>query len=48
MRIVNFAQGKLLILGMFASFYLVGEGRILSFLGPVLEGHSSVRCARRR
>ena len=36
MRIVNFAQGELLMLGMFASFYLVSGGRVLSFLGPVL------------
>ena len=34
MRIVNFAQGELLMLGMFASFYLVTGGRALSFLGP--------------
>ncbi|HJR04246.1 MAG TPA: branched-chain amino acid ABC transporter permease, partial [Methylomirabilota bacterium] len=34
MRIVNFAQGELLMLGMFASFYLVSEGRVLSLLGP--------------
>jgi hypothetical protein len=37
MRIVNFAQGELLMLGMFASFYLVSEGRILAFLGPYWE-----------
>ena len=36
MKVVNFAQGELLMLGMFASFYLVtgGEG-CLAFLGPV-------------
>jgi len=34
MRIVNFAQGELLMLGMFASFYLVSGGKVLSFLGP--------------
>jgi Branched-chain amino acid transport system / permease component len=34
MRIVNFAQGELLMLGMFASFYLVTGGKVLSFLGP--------------
>ena len=36
MRIVNFAQGELLMLGMFASFYLVTSGGILAFLGPVI------------
>ena len=34
MRIVNFAQGELLMLGMFASFYLVTGGKPLAFLGP--------------
>jgi branched-chain amino acid transport system permease protein len=34
MRIVNFAQGELLMLGMFASFYIVTGGGILAFLGP--------------
>ncbi len=34
MKIVNFAQGELLMLGMFASFYLVGVGGLMSFLGP--------------
>jgi branched-chain amino acid transport system permease protein len=34
MRTVNFVQGELLMLGMFAtSFYLVSEGRVLSLLG---------------
>src|SRR5215468_5949222 len=34
MRIVNFAQGERLMLGMFTSFYLVTGGRALAFLGP--------------
>jgi len=34
MRIVNFAQGEFLMLGMFASFYLVAGTGLLSFLGP--------------
>src|SRR5262245_23787474 len=34
MRIVNFAQGELLMLGMFVSFYLVTGRRVLSLLGP--------------
>src|ERR1700749_2705816 len=34
MRIVNFAQGELLMLGMFTSLYLVTGGGALTFLGP--------------
>jgi branched-chain amino acid transport system permease protein len=34
MRIVNFAQGELLMLGMFSSLYLVTGGGALAFLGP--------------
>lgn len=45
MRIVNFAQGELLMLGMFASFYLVSEGRILSFLGPYWGPFIGAMCA---
>jgi branched-chain amino acid transport system permease protein len=36
MKIVNFAQGELLMLGMFTSLYLVTGGGILAFLGPYL------------
>jgi branched-chain amino acid transport system permease protein len=36
MRIVNFAQGELLMLGMFASLYLVTGGGVLAFLGPTV------------
>jgi branched-chain amino acid transport system permease protein len=36
MRIVNFAQGELLMLGMFASLYLVTGGGVLAFLGPYI------------
>jgi branched-chain amino acid transport system permease protein len=36
MKVVNFAQGELLMLGMFASFYLVTGGGILAFLGPYI------------
>ena len=36
MRIVNFAQGELLMLGMFSSLYLVTGGGALVFLGPYL------------
>src|SRR6202011_3114338 len=36
MKVVNFARGELLMLGMFASFYLVTAGGVLGFLGPVV------------
>jgi branched-chain amino acid transport system permease protein len=45
MRIVNFAQGELLMLGMFVSFYLVSEGRILSALGPYWGPFIGAMCA---
>ena len=34
MKVVNFAQGEILMLGMFASLYLVTGGGVLAFLGP--------------
>jgi branched-chain amino acid transport system permease protein len=45
MRIVNFAQGELLMLGMFASFYLVTGGGALAFLGPYWGPFVGVICA---
>jgi len=45
MRIVNFAQGELLMLGMFASYYLVTGGRALSFLGPYWGPFVGAICA---
>lgn len=36
MRIVNFAQGELLMLGMFSSLYLVTGAGALAFLGPYI------------
>ena len=36
MKVVNFAQGELLMLGMFASLYLVTGGGVLAFLGPYI------------
>jgi branched-chain amino acid transport system permease protein len=34
MRVVNFAQGDLLMLGAYAAFYLVSGWGVLAFLGP--------------
>jgi hypothetical protein len=45
MRIVNFAQGALVMLGTFASFYLVTGGKALSFLGPLISRVSGLRTA---
>src|SRR5262249_43396444 len=45
MRIVNFAQGELLMRGMFASLYLVTGGHILSFLGPYWGPFIGAICA---
>jgi branched-chain amino acid transport system permease protein len=35
MRVVNFAQGDLLMLGMYVAFYLVTGWGVLAFLGPI-------------
>jgi branched-chain amino acid transport system permease protein len=45
MKIVNFAQGELLMLGMFASLYLVTGGGILAFLGPYVGPFVGALCA---
>src|SRR5206468_12202501 len=45
MRIVNFAQGEFLMLGMFASFYLVTGGKVLAFLGPYWGPFIGAICA---
>ena len=45
MRVVNFAQGELLMLGMFASLYLVTGGKILAFLGPYWGPFIGAICA---
>src|SRR5260370_30843385 len=34
MRVINFAQGDFLMLGMYAAFYLTTGYGILAFLGP--------------
>ena len=45
MKIVNFAQGELLMLGMFASLYLVTGGGVLAFLGPYIGPFVGAICA---
>jgi branched-chain amino acid transport system permease protein len=34
MRVINFAQGDFLMLGMYAAFYLTTGFGVLTFLGP--------------
>jgi branched-chain amino acid transport system permease protein len=34
MKVINFAQGELLMLGMYVSFYLFSDWGLLTFLGP--------------
>jgi branched-chain amino acid transport system permease protein len=45
MRIVNFAQGELLMLGMYASLYLVTGTGVLAFLGPYAGPFIGALCA---
>ena len=45
MRIVNFAQGELLMLGMYVSLYLVTGAGVLSFLGPYAGPFIGALCA---
>src|SRR5215469_16985106 len=45
MRIVNFAQGELLMLGMYVSLYLVTGSGILAFLGPYAGPFIGALCA---
>ena len=45
MKIVNFAQGELMMLGMFVSFYLVTGGGVLAFLGPYVGPFIGAICA---
>ena len=45
MKVVNFAQGELLMLGMFASLYLVTGGGVLAFLGPYVGPFVGAICA---
>src|SRR6202012_4396320 len=45
MRIVNFAQGELLMLGMYSSLYLVTGAGVLAFLGPYAGPFVGALCA---
>jgi branched-chain amino acid transport system permease protein len=45
MRIVNFAQGELLMLGMYASLYLVTGAGVFAFLGPYFGPFIGALCA---
>jgi branched-chain amino acid transport system permease protein len=45
MRIVNFAQGELLMLGMYASLYLVTGAGVFAFLGPYVGPFVGALCA---
>src|SRR5260370_10316133 len=45
MRVINFAQGDFLMLGMYVAFYLTTGYGILAFLGP-MRGRSSLRFSR--
>jgi branched-chain amino acid transport system permease protein len=45
MRIVNFAQGELLMLGMYASLYLVTGTGVFAFLGPYFGPFIGAMCA---
>ncbi|HKD76883.1 MAG TPA: branched-chain amino acid ABC transporter permease, partial [Ktedonobacterales bacterium] len=45
MRIVNFAQGELLMLGMYTSLYLVTGAGVLAFLGPYVGPFIGALCA---
>jgi branched-chain amino acid transport system permease protein len=45
MKVVNFAQGELFMLGMFASLYLVTGGGVLAFLGPYIGPFVGALCA---
>src|SRR6201984_2597110 len=45
MRVINFAQGEFLMLGMYFTFYLVVGFNLLWFLGPVLGPYTGALLA---
>ena len=45
MRVINFAQGEFLMLGMYFTFYLVVGFNVLWFLGPVLGPYTGALLA---
>ncbi len=45
MRVINFAQGEFLMLGMYFTFYLVVGFNMLSFLGPVVGPYTGALLA---
>jgi branched-chain amino acid transport system permease protein len=45
MRVINFAQGELLMLGMYVSLYLVTNWGVLAFLGPYVGPFVGALCA---
>ena len=49
MRVVNFAHGDFMMLGMYVAYYLVTGFGVLMFLGPYVgpDGRGGARGARR-
>jgi branched-chain amino acid transport system permease protein len=45
MRVINFAQGEFLMLGMYFTFYLVVQFNLLSFLGPAVGPYTGALIA---
>src|SRR2546426_7981815 len=45
MRVINFAQGEFLMLGMYFTFYLVAGSGVLSFLGPLVGPYAGALLA---
>jgi len=45
MRVINFAQGEFLMLGMYFTFYLVTSFGVLAWLGPVVGPYAGALLA---